>query len=325
MSLYGTKLYGTFLYGPSPASISSVSPDRGPSIGGQSVILEGTGFDPRHWDDLFEGGVLDAAKWTDISAGTGSVATGSSHLQLSTGATATAIAGVDSITSWTDCQLELKVILPSVTNPTGTVMPIAFQLRVDANNYAIMYIELDSSGVYTLNCDVYRGGVSVGTYSQVCTRGVSNLRILRWDKTVYFIYNGVIVYYNSNFVTTVAVARIYSSNLAVNSDVVSTVEWFYWRTFVTVGDQLIYAPTIVSDFRLRGFTPPSVNDKDISAAYAGLADVSVVGTSTDTSVDAYEYYFTDRLRIMNIPQFGIKLSVIDDDQLITKSTASKGL
>ncbi len=325
MSLFGAKLYGSFLYGASPTVISAVSPDSGPSIGGQSVVLEGTGFDPRHWDDLFEGAVLDAALWTDISAGTGSVATGTSHLQLSTGATATAVAGIESLASWTNCQLELRTVLPNVSNPAGTVMPIAFQLRVDANNYAVMYIELSSSGVYTLNCDVYRGGVSVGSYSQVCSRGVSNLRILRWDRTVYFIFNGVVVYYSSQFVATVATFRVYSSNLAVNRDVVSTVEWFYWRTFIVFDNELIHSPTVVSDYRVRGFTPPSVNDKATSAAYAGLVDVSTVGTTTDTSTDAYEYYFKDRLRVMNIPQFDIKLSVIDDDQLITKTSESKGL
>jgi len=325
MSVYSEKVYGSFLYGPDPASISTVSPDTGPSIGGQSIIVEGVGFDPRQWDDLFDGLILDVAKWTDISGGGGSVSTGASRLQLTTGVVAGGVAGVSSAASWVNCQLEVRAILPSVTIPVGTVIPLAFQLRIDANNYAMMFVELSNTGAYTLNCDVHRGGVSVGAYTQTCSRGTLNLRILRWGRTVYFIFNGTIIYTNSNFVATAATARMYSSNLAINYDALATVEWFYWRTFITLDNQLIYAPTVVSNSRVRGFTPPSINDKDVSAAYAGLVDVSIIANGTDTSTDAYEYYFTDRLRIMNLRQFGIKLSIIDDDQLITKSSESKGL
>lgn len=326
MSIYGTKTYSTFLYGPDPSTITSVSPDTGPSIGGQLLVVEGTNFDPRYWDDLFDGAVLDVVKWLDISAGTGAVVTGSSHLQFSTGVVAASVAGIESVSSWVNCQLEIRVILPRIyENPVGSVVPIAFQLRIDANNYALMYVSLSTTGVYTLNCEVYRGGVLIGSYNMVCNRGTLNLRILRWGTTVYFIYNGTIVYYNANFLTTVAKARVYSGNLAETYDVLATVEWFYWRTFVTIDNQLIYAPTVVSNFRLRGLTPPSVNEKGVSAAYAGLCDVSVVGVGTVVSNDAYEYYYIDRLRILNDPQFDMLLSVIDDDQLITKDTSDKGL
>lgn len=325
MSIYGFKLYSTFLYGPSPSNISSVSPNRGPSIGGQSIILEGSGFDPRTWDDTFEGLTLDATKWTDISSGTGSVTTNSPHLQLSTGTTSSSISGIESISSWTDCQLEIKFTLPNVQIPLSIIRPISFQLRIDANNYAEMYISLDNTGAYTFNCEVYRGGSLIGSYNESCSSGLFNFRILRWDRTVYFIYNGIIKYYNSSFVNTAAVYRIYANNLLANYDAISNVEWFYWRTYITIDNQLIYDPTVVSDFRIRGFTPPSVNDKDVSAAYAGLSDVSVVGTGKYTAVNSYEYYYEDRLRIMNVPQFDLLLSVIDDDQLITKSTSEKGL
>jgi hypothetical protein len=325
MSLYSVKTYSTFVYGPDPSTVTLVSPDSGPSVGGESIVIEGTGFDPRHWDDLFTG-VLDPLKWTNISAGTGTVTTGASHLQLSTGATAASTAGVASTAAWLDCQLELRVILPRIAaNPAGTVTPIAFQLRVDATNYALMSISLSTAGVYTLTCAVYRAGVLKGSYSETVTRGLSNLRILRWGTTVYFIYNGTVVYYNADFVTTVATFRIYNSNAAIAYDTLATVEWFYWRTFFTIDDQIIHAPTIVSDFRLRGFTPPSVDEKGVSAAYAGLSDVSVVGTGAVTSNDSYLYYYNDRLRVLNVPQFSTVLSVIDDDQLLTKSTSAKGL
>lgn len=324
MSLYGLKKYSEFLYGPDISTILSVSPDSGPSTGGQSIIIEGTDFDPRHWDDTFELGALSAL-WTDSSVGTGTVTTGASHLQLSTGTTAASFARIGSTNSWTDCQLEVRTILPQAARPAGTVVPLAFQLRVDATNYALMYINLLAAGTYTINCDVYRAGVSVGSYSAACTRGLSNLRILRWGTTVYFIYNGIIIYYNENFVSTAATARIYASNGAQTYDVTSTVEWFYWRSFVVIDNQLIYAPTIVSNSRLRGFTPPSADEKGVLAAYAGLCNVSVVGVGTVTSLDSYEYYYTDRLRVLSIPQFDMLLSVIDDDQLITKSTMAKGL
>ncbi len=324
MSLYGTKPYSTFLYGPDTSTIASISPDTGPSTGGQSFVLTGTDFDPRHWDDTFELGALSAL-WTDSSVGTGTVTTGASHLQLSTGATAASYARIGSVNTWTDCQLEVRAILPRAARSAGTVVPLAFQLRVDVNNYAVMYINLLAAGTYTINCDVYRAGVSVGSYSATCTRGLSNLRILRWGTTVYFIYNGALIYYNSGFVSTAATARIYAFNNAIAYDATSTVEWFYWRSFVVIGDQLVYAPTVVSNWRLRGFTPPSADEKGVVAAYAGLRDVSVVAVGTATYAASYEYYFEDRLRVLNIPQFDMLLSVIDDNQLITKSTMAKGL
>lgn len=326
MTRYGLKTYGTFVYGPSPSTISSVAPDSGPSIGGVDIIVEGVGFDPRQWDDLFNTGSLDLAKWTDISSGSGSITTGGPGLNLSTGTTASSIAGIESVALWADCQHEIRLRLPRISsNPPGDVVPIAFQLRVDASNYAVMYVVLDITGIYTLNCDVFRGGVSVGSYSQTISRGSLVFRILRWNSTVYFILNGSIVYFNSSFVNTAATSRVYASNSSQTYDAVSDIEWFYWRTFLTIDNQLIFAPTVVSDYRVRGLTPPSVNDKDVSASYAGLADVSLIANGKDTSTDAYEYYYVDRLRVMNIPQFNILLSVIDDDQLITKSTSSKGL
>jgi len=271
------------------------------------------------------GVTLNLALWSDISSGSGSVNTGSSHLQLDTGITVSSIAGIESVVSWDYCQLELKVLLTEVSNPSGVVRPIAFQLYVDANNYAIMYVELDSSGTYTLNCDVYRNGSSVGSYSEEVSTGSLNLRILRRDKTIYFIYNGTIVYYNSDFIISAAKIRIFSSNLTVGESVSATVEWFYWRTYIAIGNELIYAPTVVSDTRIRGYTPPSVNDKGVSAAYAGPSDVLIVGAGDYVLVDGYEYYFEDRLRVMNIPQFDVLLSVVDDDQLITDSNRAKGL
>ncbi len=324
MSLYGTKLYSTFLYGISTSFI--ISPSDGPSIGGQDFIVNGIGLDPRQFDDIFDGAILDLTKWVDISSGTGSVSLGSSYLNLSTGVTPGSIGGIESLNSWSDCQLEIRSILPVVTsNPAGDVNPVVFMLRVDANNYAVMKIILDTSGNYTLNCDVYRGGVSVGSFSTSCSHGLSVMRILRWDKSIYFIYQGSVIYTNSNFITTAVKARVYSNNISQNYDVTSLVDWFYWRTYVAFDEQIVHSPTVVSDMRLRGITPASINDRDISGAYAGLVDVSVVGATTATSVNAYEYYFRDRLRILNTIQASSLLSIINDDQLITKDNIDKGL
>jgi hypothetical protein len=325
MTIYSSKPYASFLYGTSTPGIHTISPDRGPSSGGQLVIVEGSVFNPSGWDDAFTGASLDASKWSDISTGTGSVSTNAPNLELSTGATASSVAGIESLASWDNCQFEIKVFLPVVDNPISSVRPIEFQLYVSATDYAVLYVELDSSGSYMLHCDVYRNGSSVDTYSTICSSGSSVFRILRWDSTVYFMYNGTVIHSSSSFVDTSATVRLFNENLTVTEDIFSTVEYFKWKTYVSFGDQVVPYTTVVSYKRLRAYTPPSVDDKDISGAYAGTVDVSVVAAALYTYAAGYEYYFEDRLRVMNIAQDDVKLSIIDDDQLITDPNSSKGL
>mgnify|MGYP001111668849 CR=1 FL=1 len=327
MSYYGTKLYGSFIYGITTV-INSISPDTGPSIGGTAFAVDGEGFDPRVNDDDFQTPpVPNPLLWNSLDAGTGSSTTGSSHLQLSTGAGAGAIAGIESIKTWTDCQCEIQVNLPQITaNPGGNVTPIAFQLRVDANNYCRMYIQLSATGAYTINCDVYRGGASVGSYSATTTNGLSYMKILRFGTRVYFYYNNVLIYDNRDFVATAAAYRVYATNNAQAYDIPdTTVVWFYWRTFVAFDNQVVHNPTIVSDFRLRSITPPSLDCFEQDAAYAGLVDFTVVGATSVTSMSVFLYYYNPRLKVMNNAQNSTVLSIIDDDQTLTKTGYDKGL
>ena len=330
MGYYGTGWkYGSgILYG-ATSVINSISPDSGPSTGGVAFYTDVEGADPRIWDDLFlNPAVPDPLLWATLPdpGGSATLTTGTSHLQLSTGAVATSVAGIESLQTWTDCQCEIRVMLPQLAaNPGGNVIPIALQLYVDANNYGLMYVQIDATGAYTINCDIYRGGASIATYSTTTTHGVGLLKILRFGTTLYFYYNNTLIYTNKDFVATVATYRVYSTNLAQNTTVLSTVIWFYWRTFVAFGEQVVHNPTVVSDFRLRGLTPPSLDSFYQEAAYAGLVDFTLVGATSVTSVSAYEYYYLDRLKVMNNEQNDTLLSVIDDDRALTKTGYKKGL
>ena len=99
-------LYGSVL------TFDSISPDSGPSTGGQNFVVKGSAFEYPTFDDTFLSVILDPAKWVDISAGTGSATTGSYHLQLTSGATATGVGGVEMLTGHTNIQYEAKVNIP---------------------------------------------------------------------------------------------------------------------------------------------------------------------------------------------------------------------
>ena len=319
---YGTGiLYGTTL------ALDSISPDTGPSTGGQAFVIRGETLYYPTYDSEFTGVVLDPSKWTDISSGTGSATTGSSHLQLSSGTTTGSVGGIQMIASHTDVQYEAKINIPSVTvNPTADVILFEMQNYVDANNQANFYVKLDSSGNVTLNSDVYLGGTLKDTYSETWTTGVSTLKILRWSTDVYFYANGSLFYYSKQGNTSSAAFRFFVGNLTTTYNVYNTVvEYVKNRPYAAFDNQVVHDLTVVSDSRARGFTPPSMDGRGRSAAYEGLVDVSVVSNATLTVTDMYEYYYVDSLTLVDEEQFDFKFSAIDDDSVKTPAASSRGL
>lgn len=325
---YSLFKYGTgVLYGVA-TSITSVSPDTGPSIGGNEFVMEGIGFDPRHWDDQFTAAVLDPVKWTDISAGTGTVTVASPNLVLSTGAVLGGIAAIESVANWVDVQGEIRCTIPRYTTyPTSTVNAVSLQLYVDATNYCQISVMVgENSSAINLLCEVWRNGVVVSSYTAPWTVGTSMFKILRWGTDVYFIVNSAVVLLSHNFVTTAATFRIYNDNIAANYDVFNTqVEWFYYRPFAVFENQPVHDTVIVSDYRLRGNAPPSMDNLRQSAAYAGLVDTAVVGNGLFTLNDSYLYYYVDGLTVIDNVQQATKLSLIDDAQVVTPAGYTKGL
>jgi len=63
----------------------------------------------------------------------------------------------------------------------------------------------------------------------------------------------------------------------------------------------------------------------IEGAYAGLVNVYVVGSSLASSTNAFEYYYKEKLRIINNTKSGIKLSLIGDQQIVSPSGTRIGL
>jgi len=329
MAKYSTFLYGTgVLYGFS-TTVDSISPPEGPSIGGNGFILKGSGFDPRQWDDEFTNIVLDAVKWTDISSGSGAVSTGTFHLQLATGLTVGSVAGIESKALFNDTQGEIKLIInPINVLPLGIVNLLNFELWVDANNYASLSITMDTvADSINISCKVYVGGfISDQNVIIPWTRGTSVIKILRKDSTVYFIANGMVIFKSVRFTNLPAIFRFYSTNNAEPYDVNQLiVEWFYFRPVVSFGDQVVHETIVVSDNRARGVVPPSIDDKQQEAAYAGLVDVSMIGVGTYTLVNAYRYYYLDGLKVINNIQFDTTLAIINDDQVLTPTGYNKGL
>lgn len=320
--------YGSgVLYGIA-ADIYSVSPDTGPSTGGNEFYMTGIGFDPRHWDDLFTAAVLDPVKWVDISAGTGVVTTALPNLMMSTGFAPGSIAGIESVATWTNVQGEIRCTIPRYSvYPDSTVVCIGFQLYVDANNYCRLAVTCgtDSSQI-NLICEVYRNGAQKEFYTTPWTSGTSMFKILRWGTDVYFVANGGVVFTSHDFSNAAATFRIYSENLAAAYDAWNTmVEWFYYRPFAVFENQPIHDTIIVSDFRLRGIVPPSIDNLRQVAAYAGLVDTSVVANGLDTMTDSYLYYFVDGLTVIDNVQSDTRMSLIDDAQVVTPSGYAKGL
>lgn len=314
-------LYGAVL------TFTGISPDTGPSTGGQAFVVSGAAFEYPTFDDTFISPVLDAAKWVDISAGGGSIVTGSTHLVLTTGAVAGAVAGVEMLTAHTNVQYECRVTIPTVTvNPTANVNLFQMQNYIDANNYSNMIIRLSSAGVITLVCEVYLAGVLRDSYSTTWTTGFSTLKILRWYNDVYFYANGSLVLRSKRGSIANGKFRFFAANLAANYDIDGTVvEYVINRPYVAFDNEVVHDLTVVSDTRARGVTPPSLDNKEQSAAYAGLVDVAVVSNITQTQSDFYEYFFVDSLTLLDESQFGLKFSAIDDDTVRTPSLSSRGL
>ena len=329
MAKFITFLYGTgVLYGMNTA-IDSVSPEQGPSIGGNKFIISGEGFDPRQWNDLFNTGLLDTVKWTDISSGSGSISTGPFHLQLSTGTTIGSIAGVESKALFTDAQGEIRTTFnPIIVYPNNDVSLVDYLFYIDANNYAKMSVTL--SGLdksLKLSCEVYVGGTLADNSIPLdWTTGLSVFKILRKGTTIYFIANGEVIFKSMRFVNNPATFRIYSNNLTDTLDVNGTkIEWFAYRTYAAFGEQVVHDTLVVSNNRVRGIVPPSIDDRTIEAAYAGLIDVFVAGNGSYTLNNAYEYYYLESLKVINSSQFDTKLSFINDEQVATPEGYSKGL
>lgn len=320
--------YGTgVLYGIA-TDIYTVDPETGPSPGGNAFSMSGIGFDPRHWDDLFTAAVLDPIKWLDLTAGSGTLTVASPNLTLSSGAVAGSIAGVETVSTWTNVQGEIRCTIPRYTTyPATEVVCVALQLYVDANNYCRLSIRCGSaaSSLY-LYAEVYKGGALIEEYETAWTSGTSMLKILRWNSDVYFIANSNIVHHTRDFNATLATLRLYVDNQAAAYDVYNTqLEWFYYRPFAVFENQPIHDTVIVSDSRLRGVVPPSIDGIYKEAAYAGLVDTSVVGNGSFTLADSYEYYYIDGLTVIDSLQQETKISLINDEQVVTPDGYVKGL
>lgn len=321
----GTPKRGDGTTGAPAASITTVYPLTGYADGGEAFIISGEGFDPREWDDLFTAAMLDVAKWTDISAGSGSITTGANRLQLSTGIVAGSVSGIESVNTWTDVQGEIVTILPHLSVvPPIEVELINLTLFVDATNYCEMKVTYDVDNVYTLVCNVYRSGALQVSYNTAWTYGAAVFKILRWGSSVYFVANGSVVFSSKRFYNNVATFRIFADNLADIYDASSTVQWFYFRPFAVYEDRVVHDTFIVSDNRVRGGIPYSIDGKDVVSAYAGDVDVSVVGRGSDTDVNGYEYTFRDRLKILNSTAKDIDLQITNDNQLITPDGVKRG-
>lgn len=321
---YSLFKYGTgILYGYA-GGLTSISPDSGPSVGGNAFLLTGSGLDPRQWDDDFDAPALDLLKWVDLSAG-GTVVTGPLHLQLNTPAVAGSSAGVETVATWGDTQAEARLILPRLSvYPVGSVTPFSFTLYVDALNFARFRVDL-TGREWTLWAEVYRAGLLADSWSSAWSVGLTSLKILRWGTSVWFIANGAVVFRSFQFVSTASTFRMEVYNGAENFAILDTiVEWFYFWPFAVFGDQPVHDTTLVSDYRLRGRVPESVDEAYKGAAYKGPVAVSVVATATYALRAAYTYFYITGLTLVNSSQQDIKLQLIDDPQ-IESPVGKKGL
>jgi len=326
---YSRFIYQTsILYGYS-LTFTGVTPDTGPSIGGVDFTCAGLGFDYQAFNDTFTGVALDLAKWTDISTGTGTVTTGASNLQLSTGATGSSVAGISMNATFYETQYEAKVNIPSVTvYPTSEVSLFTMQYYIDASNYGDMSVLLATDGSVTLECEVYKGAGLVSSYTEDWTMGLSTFKILVWMGNLYFYANGSLFFRSQHFVNgSLGYYKFFADNKSASYNVYNTVvEYIVNRPFVVFGDiQVVPDVTLVSDTRLRGLTPPSIDIYETEAAYAGLVDVNVCVDNVQTGADAYEYYYLKKLVILQENQFDILLSDITEDTVRTPELVTRGL
>lgn len=317
------------LYGVTTA-VSTVAPERGPSPGGNAFVLQGSGFDPRQWDDLFTGLILDPAKWADVSVNSGVVGTGAFHLELATGVVANSTAAIESVAQWGSTQGEIRFTLPPIAEyPPDVVTPMALTLWISANEYAEIRLDLGiAPGTLVLRCEIYRGGILADELIRPLpwTTGLSTFKILRWGSDLYFYANGSEVFRSVRFTDAAAKFRVYMANGTTMYNLQGVrVQWFYYRPFAVFQDQPIHDSVVVSDFRMRGLVPASMDVKLQPAAYEGTVDVHAVGNGSHTKADVYEYYYVDALKVINSGQADTKFSIINDSQLFTPADASKGL
>jgi hypothetical protein len=328
MGIYSSFVYGSgVFYGPL-SSISYITPS-GPTTGGANYVLTGTSLDVDTYNDDFSNPILSAILWTDISSGTGTVTSGSPGLLLNTGATAASYAGVETNSSFSNIQFGIKFYLSSFTSyPGSTVELISFISYVDATNYAKMSVQIGSTAAsLDLVCEVYAGGLLVDSYTTEWSLGYSTFNMARYGTNVYFVANGETIFTSRSFVTTTSTFRIYSYNGSSSYSITSLIDYFIEKTFVMFGVlQADLSPIVVSSTRLRGLTPPSIDDKDQLTAFAGTVDIYVINSSTTLySADAYEYYYVDKFKSLNSSQDSVVLSLVDDDQVVTPTTKNKGI
>lgn len=304
-----------------------VDPLRGPSTGGNTFIIEGSGFETAQWSSLFEDLILDPVKFADISAGGGTATPGVPNLVLSSGAVAGGSGAIESLASWTNAQSEIFAYLPPIRiYPASEVDLCVLTLYIDATNYATFGIYVGtSSSTLVLRATTVRSGVTLSEFETDWTIGASYLKILRWGSMLQFIANGEIVHTEEKFVNTAATFRVHAANNAATYTSSCRVKGFYWRPYAVFDDRPVHSTTVVSSGRLRGTVPPSWDDKSTEAAYAGLVDVSVVGLGTTTSASAYEYYYVDQFTVINSGQSQTKVSFLSDPMLKTPSTSLRGL
>ena len=327
MAKFSTFLYHTgVLYGETMA-LDSISPATGPSTGGTPFILSGVAFEFTTFDDYFIGGSLDPVKWVNACTGTGALATGATHLVLSTGFSAGSISGVQMDNTSRNSQYEIRVNIPPIPfNPTATIELVTLSKNVDANNYALLSIRCSSTGSITLASEIYRSGSLLVSESIDWTVGISTLKILQWYGNIYFYANGSLVYSSKSFPSSLGSYSVYSYNGAAAYDVHDIiVEYVLNRPYAAFDNQIVHDLIVVSDTRARGVTPPSIDYKDNIAGFAGLVDVAIVSSATISQSDFFDYYFVDKLTMVDNSQFTMKISDITDDSVRTPGTYNKGL
>ena len=324
---YSTFVYGSgVLYGPT-IDFTDVLPASGPSTGGQDIVILGEGFDYTDFDDDFTGVALDGAKWTDISAGTGSVSTGAAHLELATGAVAGGLGGIEMQTTFDNTQYECKVNIPKpIVYPLSEVHVFTMQLYADANNYSDISIILSTDKSFYLEVSITHGGSVVETYRDLWTYGVSTFKILNWTDDTYFYANGALFVHSKKHTRALDTWRFFSTNDAATYEMSGViVEYVECRPFMMFDTNPVSNVTVVSDYRIRGVTPPSTNVYGKEGAYAGLVDVSVIAGKTSYDVDAYTYYFVDELIALDNVASSVKVNIVGDSVIKTPVTAARGL
>lgn len=324
---YSTFVYGTGVVFGATVTFTEVLPTTGPSSGGTPIVIRGEGFDYTDFDDEFTAGVLDVFKWTDISAGTGSVSTGANHLELETGAIAGGLGGIEMKTTFANTQYECKVNVPTPSIfPLGEVHVFSMQLYADATNYSDISIILSTDKLFYLEVSVTHGGSAVEVYREAWTSGVSTFKILNWTDDTYFYANGSLFLRTKKHTRDVDTWKFFSTNDAANYAVQGVlVEHVKCKPFIMFDNEPVNDPIVVSDYRIRGTTPASVDAKGTLEAYKGLVDVSVVAGSTYTDVDAFTYYYVDELIALDETSIDTKISLIGDSTIKTPSNAVRGL